>query len=63
VPLRLFLERIGADMTAKYVGFNCIDGYSGSIDMASALHAQTQLTNRYPGGYWEGRRYNWFSGI
>src|SRR5581483_8578865 len=38
VPLKLFLERIGADMTAKYVGFKCIDGYSGSIDMASALH-------------------------
>jgi DMSO/TMAO reductase YedYZ molybdopterin-dependent catalytic subunit len=87
VPLKLFLERI--------------DGYSGSIDMASALHPQTQLTtkyggevlhkdfgfpirlrvatklgfkspkqivamevtNTYPGGYWENRRYNWFSGI
>jgi DMSO/TMAO reductase YedYZ molybdopterin-dependent catalytic subunit len=101
VPLKLFLERIGADLTAKYVGFKCIDGYSGSIDMASALHPQTQLTtkyggevlhkdfgfpirlrvatklgfkspkqivamevtNTYPGGYWENRRYNWFSGI
>ena len=49
VPLRLFLERIGADMTAKYVGFKCIDGYSGSIDMASALHPQTQLTTKYAG--------------
>jgi DMSO/TMAO reductase YedYZ molybdopterin-dependent catalytic subunit len=75
--------------------------YSGSIDMASALHPQTQLTtkyggdvlhkdfgfpirlrvatklgfkspkqivamevtNTYPDGYWENRRYNWFSGI
>jgi len=101
VPLKLFLERVGADMMAKYVGFKCIDGYSGSIDMASALHPQTQLTtkyggdvlhkdfgfpirlrvatklgfkspkqivamevtNSYPGGYWENRRYNWFSGI
>jgi DMSO/TMAO reductase YedYZ molybdopterin-dependent catalytic subunit len=101
VSLRLFLERIGADLTAKYVGFRCVDGYSGSIDMASALHPQTQLTtkyagevipkefgfpirlrvatklgfkspkqivamevtNTYPGGYWENRRYNWFSGI
>jgi DMSO/TMAO reductase YedYZ molybdopterin-dependent catalytic subunit len=101
VPLRLFLERVGADMTAKFVGFKCIDGYSGSIDMASALHPQTQLTtkyageiiqkdfgfplrlrvatklgfkspkqivamevtNTYPGGYWENRRYNWFSGL
>jgi DMSO/TMAO reductase YedYZ molybdopterin-dependent catalytic subunit len=101
VPLKLFLERSGADMTAKYVGFKCVDGYSGSIDMASALHPQTQLTTKYagqvipkdfgfpirlrvatklgfkspkqimamevtntnPGGYWENRRYNWFSGI
>jgi DMSO/TMAO reductase YedYZ molybdopterin-dependent catalytic subunit len=22
-----------------------------------------EVTNRYPGGYWEDRRYNWFSGI
>ena len=21
------------------------------------------VTNTYPGGYWENRRYNWFSGI
>jgi DMSO/TMAO reductase YedYZ molybdopterin-dependent catalytic subunit len=35
------LRRIGADLTAKYVGFQCADGYSGSIDMASALHPQT----------------------
>lgn len=101
VPLRLFLERVGADLTAKYVGFKCADGYTGSIDMASALHPQTQLTTRYadeiigdafgfplrlrvatklgfkmpkwitaievtnayPGGYWEDRGYNWFSGI
>ena len=37
------LHRIGADLTAKYVGFQCADGYSGSIDMASALHPQTIL--------------------
>ncbi len=101
VPLRAFLERIGADLTAKYVGFECADGYYSSIDMASALHPQTQLTfkisdevlapkygfplklriptklgfknpkwitamyvtNRFPGGFWEDRGYNWFSGV
>ena len=95
-----FLQRIGADTTAKYVGFQCADDYYGSIDMASALHPQTILafdwdgqrlspkygyplkvriptklgfknpklvtalfvTNEYPGGYWEDKGYNWFSG-
>jgi DMSO/TMAO reductase YedYZ molybdopterin-dependent catalytic subunit len=95
-----FLERIGADTTAKYVGFQCADDYYGSIDMATALHPQTQLTlryadeqlppkygypmkiriptklgfknpklvaalfvtNEYPGGYWEDKGYNWYSG-
>jgi DMSO/TMAO reductase YedYZ molybdopterin-dependent catalytic subunit len=42
-----FLERIGADTTAKYVGFKCADKYSTSIDMATALHPQTQLSFRY----------------
>jgi DMSO/TMAO reductase YedYZ molybdopterin-dependent catalytic subunit len=101
VPLATFLQRVGADTTAKFVGFKCWDGYSGSIDMPTALHPQTQLTTRYadevlpnaygfplrlrvatklgfktpkwitaievtninPGGYWEDRGYNWFSGI
>ncbi len=100
VPFHLFLKRIGADLTARYVGFQCADGYSTSIDMPTALHPQTQLTlgfdgqtlpseygypmklrmptklgfknpkhvaaifvtNDYPGGYWEDRGYNWFSG-
>lgn len=100
VPLRHFLERVGADLSAKYVGFKCLDDYYTSIDMASALHPQTLLafkfadrilppeygfpvkvriptklgfknpkhvaaifvTNTYPGGYWEDRGYNWFSG-
>jgi DMSO/TMAO reductase YedYZ molybdopterin-dependent catalytic subunit len=95
-----FLQRVGADTTAKYVGFMCADDYYGSIDMATALHPQTQLsfkygdellppkfgypmklrvptklgfknpkhiaaifvTNEYPGGYWEDKGYNWFSG-
>ena len=103
VPLRLFLEHVGADLDAKYVAFHCNDtpGVFGSIDMPSALHPQTQLstkyanavlddpygfplrlrcatklgfkcpkwiraievTNDYPGGYWEDGSYNWFSGI
>ena len=42
-----FLQRIGADTTAKYVGFKCSDSYSTSIDMATALHPQTQLTLRF----------------
>jgi DMSO/TMAO reductase YedYZ molybdopterin-dependent catalytic subunit len=95
-----FLQRIGADLTAKYVGFQCADNYSTSIDMPTALHPQTLLTfrfadqilppkygfpmklriptklgfknpkhiaaifvtNEYPGGYWEDKGYNWFSG-
>ena len=95
-----FLARVGADTTAKYVGFQCADDYYGSIDMATALHPQTILalgyadetlppkygypmklrvptklgfknpkhiaaifvTNEYPGGYWEDKGYNWFSG-
>jgi DMSO/TMAO reductase YedYZ molybdopterin-dependent catalytic subunit len=39
-----FLERIGADTTAKYVGFKCADDYYTSIDMPTALHPQTVLT-------------------
>jgi DMSO/TMAO reductase YedYZ molybdopterin-dependent catalytic subunit len=99
-PFGEFLRRVGADLSAKYVGFQCADGYSGSIDMASALHPQTIMavkfadetlpakfgypfkvriptklgyknpkwvttifvTNRYPGGFWEDRGYNWFGG-
>jgi DMSO/TMAO reductase YedYZ molybdopterin-dependent catalytic subunit len=43
VPLHAFLRRIGADLTARYVGFKCFDDYSTSIDMRSALHPQTIL--------------------
>jgi DMSO/TMAO reductase YedYZ molybdopterin-dependent catalytic subunit len=100
VPFRAFLERIGADTSARYVGFRCADNYSTSIDMPSALHPQTLLAldfpgragetkygfpvkiriptklgfknpkfvveifvaNDNPGGYWEDKGYNWFSG-
>lgn len=47
VPFRTFLERIGADLSAKYVGFKCADDYYSSIDMASALHPQTLLAFRF----------------
>jgi len=101
VPLRAFLERIGADLRAKYVAFKTADDYPSSIDMATALHPQTllatryaredladpfgyplrlrcstklgfkqpkwitaiEVTNTYPGGYWENLGFNWFSGI
>lgn len=43
VRFRDFLELIGADLTAKYVGYECADDYYGSIDMPTALHPQTLL--------------------
>ena len=42
-----FLQRIGADTRAKYVWFKCAEGYTNTIDMASALHPQTQMTFKY----------------
>ena len=47
VRFRTFLERIGADLNAKYVGFKCADDYYTSIDMATALHPQTLLAFRF----------------
>ena len=46
-PLRDFLQRIGADTRAKFVHFACAEGYSTSIDMATALHPQTQMTFKF----------------
>jgi DMSO/TMAO reductase YedYZ molybdopterin-dependent catalytic subunit len=101
VPLRAFLERVGADLRAPYVAFRTADDYPSSIDMATALHPQTilatqyaretladpfgfplrlrmatklgyknpkwitaiEVTNDYPGGYWEKLGFNWFAGI
>jgi DMSO/TMAO reductase YedYZ molybdopterin-dependent catalytic subunit len=48
-PLRDFLQRIGADARAPYVWFRCAEGYSTSIDMATALHPQTQMTFQFDG--------------
>jgi DMSO/TMAO reductase YedYZ molybdopterin-dependent catalytic subunit len=47
VTFRTFLDRVGADLSAKYVGFKCADDYYTSIDMATALHPQTLLTFRF----------------
>ncbi len=49
VPLRTFLQRVGADLRARYVVFQTADDYPSSIDMATALHPQTLLATRYAG--------------
>jgi DMSO/TMAO reductase YedYZ molybdopterin-dependent catalytic subunit len=42
-----FLQQVGADLTAKYVGFQCADGYYESMDMATALHPQTIMAVKF----------------
>lgn len=49
VPFSHFLKRVGADTTARYIGFQCADDYFTSIDMATALHPQTILALTYDG--------------
>jgi len=49
VPLRIFLERVGADLRAPYVAFKTADNYPSSIDMATELHPQTILALQYGG--------------
>jgi DMSO/TMAO reductase YedYZ molybdopterin-dependent catalytic subunit len=44
-----FLKRVGADTTARFVSLHCADNYWTSIDMPTALHAQTLLTLTYDG--------------
>jgi len=46
-PLSVFLRRVGADLTAKYLGYECADGYYDSIDMATALHPQTIMAFKF----------------
>ncbi len=46
-PLRSFLERVGADLRARYVVFQTADKYPSIIDMATALHPQTLLATKY----------------
>ena len=50
-PLRDFLKLVGADMRAKYYWFQCadVDGYNSPLDMATALHPQTQMTFKFDG--------------
>ncbi|WP_371875656.1 molybdopterin-dependent oxidoreductase [Duganella aceris] len=47
VPFAHFLRHVGADLSAKYVGFKCADDYFTSIDMATALHPQTLMALSY----------------
>ncbi len=47
--MKNFLQRVGADLTAKYVYFHCNDDYTESVDMATAAHPQTVLATRYAG--------------
>ena len=42
-----FFQRVGADTRAKYVWFKCAEGYTNTIDMATALHSQTQMTFKF----------------
>jgi DMSO/TMAO reductase YedYZ molybdopterin-dependent catalytic subunit len=49
VPLGVFLRQVGADLTCRYVSFQCADGYYSSIDMESALHPQTLLALKFLG--------------
>lgn len=49
VPFSHFLKRIGADLSAKYIGFKCADDYYTGIDMATALHPQTLMALTYDG--------------
>ena len=44
-----FLRLVGADTSAKYVGFKCADDYFTSIDMPTAMHPQTLLALTYDG--------------
>lgn len=44
-----FLAHVGADTSARYVGFKCVDDYYTSIDMPTALHPQTLLALTYDG--------------
>ena len=43
VPFAHFLKRVGADTSAKYIGFTCDDDYITSIAMATPQHPQTLL--------------------
>jgi DMSO/TMAO reductase YedYZ molybdopterin-dependent catalytic subunit len=42
-----FLTRVGADLKQPFVVFRCADGYFTTIDMATALHPQTQMSFKF----------------
>jgi DMSO/TMAO reductase YedYZ molybdopterin-dependent catalytic subunit len=42
-----FLQRVGADLKQPFVVFRCADGYFTTIDMATALHPQTQMSFKF----------------
>jgi DMSO/TMAO reductase YedYZ molybdopterin-dependent catalytic subunit len=44
-----FLKRVGTDTTACFVSLHCAGNYWTSVDMPTALHAQTLLTLTYDG--------------
>jgi DMSO/TMAO reductase YedYZ molybdopterin-dependent catalytic subunit len=46
-PLRDFLKLVGADTRAKYCWFRCAEGYTGTLDMPTAMHPQTQMTFKF----------------
>ncbi len=46
IPFRDFLRRVDADLSARYVFFECADKYTCGIDMPSALHPQTLLSTK-----------------
>jgi DMSO/TMAO reductase YedYZ molybdopterin-dependent catalytic subunit len=43
VPLSVVLNAVGVQPQAKYIFFNCVDGWWDSLDMADAWHPQTLL--------------------
>jgi len=49
VMLSDFLRAVGADLNARFVGFECADDYYTSIDMATALHPQTIIALDWDG--------------
>jgi DMSO/TMAO reductase YedYZ molybdopterin-dependent catalytic subunit len=46
-PLRDFLKLVGADTRAKYCWFRCAEGYTGTLDMPTAMHPQTQMSFKF----------------
>lgn len=46
VPFREFLQRVDADLSARFVYFTCADGYTAGLDMPTCLHPQTLLSTK-----------------